>query len=189
MIVATRVLLTLILSTVLGAPLGAQQPSIEALAALRAVASVISGGATTPEFRKYYLEAKTKVDALPPTPEHDRLRHIAQLYQDAARLLTAGQTKTLSAEDVSYFKAHYAPAVDALPANLSDEDRRMVVEALTTIGLLPKDGFRPSPPSLLLSRDPFAREQEAAAQVSAKWAEQGAVVLFYWAAKELRELP
>jgi hypothetical protein len=79
----------------------------DALAALHAVDSAISGGANTAEFKKYQLDAKIKVDALPATPENAPIRQVSGLYVDASRLLLAWQTETMSAADVHYFKTTY----------------------------------------------------------------------------------
>jgi hypothetical protein len=68
----------------------------EALAALRAVESASSGGANVSEFKKYQLDAKVKVDALPVTAENVPLRYVSRIYVDVSSLLIAWQTETLS---------------------------------------------------------------------------------------------
>jgi hypothetical protein len=55
----------------------------EAIASLRAVKSALDGGANIETFRKYEIESRVKVDALPDTPGNQPLRDIAALYADA----------------------------------------------------------------------------------------------------------
>lgn len=80
----------------------------DALAALRAVQSVLDGGANAADFKRYYLEAKVKVDALPDLPDAAPLRAIEVLYADAITLATAAQVKAMSGAAVRSFKTGYA---------------------------------------------------------------------------------
>ena len=57
-------------------------PYREALAALHAVESVVTTGSYL-DFKKYFLEAKVKVDALPPTDRSFYLREALDAYADA----------------------------------------------------------------------------------------------------------
>jgi hypothetical protein len=47
-----------------------------AQASLHAVQSVLAGGANASEFKKYYLDAKVKVDTLPQIPENTPIRAV-----------------------------------------------------------------------------------------------------------------
>jgi hypothetical protein len=79
-----------------------------AIAALRAVASVLDGGANTTEFKKYYLDAKIKVDALPEIPENAAIVDVSGWYADAATLLIASQVHEISGDEVRALKQKYA---------------------------------------------------------------------------------
>lgn len=72
-----------------------------AIASLRAVSSVLAGGANTQEFKTYYFTAKVQVDALPVTDANAALRKISDSYADAITLLIASRLKSLSASEVS----------------------------------------------------------------------------------------
>ncbi len=87
----------------------------EAITSLRAVQSVLAGGANTSEFKKYYLEAKIKVDALANTPENASIKEVTRIYADATTLMIAGQINRLSASDVRYFKRKYAAESTSVP--------------------------------------------------------------------------
>jgi hypothetical protein len=86
----------------------------DALAALRAVESVLAGGANSSEFKRYYLEAKVKVDALPSTPDAAPLRAISNLYADAVTFSIAAQIERMSGSEVVALKARYATDYDVL---------------------------------------------------------------------------
>lgn len=97
----------------------------DALTALRAVQSVLDGGATAAEFKRYYLDAKVKVDALPPIPDAAPLRAIEVLYADAITLATAAQARAMSGPAVRSFKTGYTGDVDFV----------------RTFGAIPDQGF------------------------------------------------
>lgn len=80
----------------------------DALASLRAVQSALSGGANRAEFKKYYLDARIKVDALPDSPANAPLLNVSNLYRDASALTVAYLTRSMSAADLHDFKARYA---------------------------------------------------------------------------------
>lgn len=88
--------------------IGTDAASQSALTALRAVQSVLDGGANATEFKKYYLEAKVKVDALPNTPASEPLRIVSALYRDAVTLSIAYQTREMSGFEVTTLKQQYA---------------------------------------------------------------------------------
>ena len=70
----------------------------EAIGALGALQSVTDGGANISEFKRYYLEAKVKVDALANIPENATIREVCDIYGDAVRLKMA-TIGTVSLED------------------------------------------------------------------------------------------
>lgn len=80
----------------------------DALTALRAVKSVLDGGANISEFKKYYLEAKIKVDALPTTADNAVLREISDLYRDADSLSIGARLRSLTSLDIRALKIKYA---------------------------------------------------------------------------------
>lgn len=90
-----------------GAAAGGGLQRQEALGALRAVQSVVAGGGSRTDLRKYALEAKIKVDPLPDTPENAPLKEVSQIFTDAASLFTAATTQSMSAAEVGYFKRQY----------------------------------------------------------------------------------
>ncbi len=55
----------------------------EAIESLRAVRSALDGGANLEQFRKYNIEARIKVDALPDDPTYLNIRSISDVYTDA----------------------------------------------------------------------------------------------------------
>jgi len=79
----------------------------EALAALRAVQSSVAAGANVQEFKKYQLESRVKVDALPETPENTPLREVAELYRDATSLLIDWQLGEMKEDEAAYFRSKY----------------------------------------------------------------------------------
>jgi hypothetical protein len=94
--------------------LDADAKTQDALAALRAVKSVLDGGANAAEFKRYYLEAKVKVDALADTRGAALLRAIANLYADAVTMSIAVQVSELSGSDVVALKTQYAADYEVL---------------------------------------------------------------------------
>jgi hypothetical protein len=104
-------------------PIAAPSPREAALEALRAVKSALDGGANIEEFKKYHLEAKVKVDALADNPENAGIRRVGTIYTDAASLLTASLSGSLSAAEVSYLKTAYKG------------------HGFTSLGELPDEGF------------------------------------------------
>jgi hypothetical protein len=55
----------------------------DAIASLRAIRSALSTGANFEEFKKYQIESRIKVDALPHTPANQDVRAISDLFADA----------------------------------------------------------------------------------------------------------
>ncbi len=94
----------------------ASNPRREAIASLHAVQSAVAGGANAAEFKKYQLDAKVKVDALPATDENADVKHVAHIYTDAAHLMTAWLTSSLDDSESKYFKTEYA-SLNSKPIN------------------------------------------------------------------------
>jgi hypothetical protein len=55
----------------------------DAIASLRAVKSALSTGANIEDFKKYQIESRIKIDALPNAPENGNIRGISDLYREA----------------------------------------------------------------------------------------------------------
>lgn len=79
------------------------QPILDALAALKAVDSVVTGGGAYPDFKQYYLAASVKVNALPSSTPATSLRHILAMYSDANTLLNATVVRSGSAASTRSF--------------------------------------------------------------------------------------
>ena len=65
-------------------------PIMDAIGALRAAHSVADGGSIM-DFKQYYLAAKVKVEALPPSAEASLLAPVVDAYSDANTVLLAGK--------------------------------------------------------------------------------------------------
>lgn len=57
-------------------------PRTEAIAALKALNSAFQGGSSVIDYRRYFLDARVKVDALPPGSPNNEIREIADMCQD-----------------------------------------------------------------------------------------------------------
>lgn len=79
----------------------------EAIASLRAVQSVIAGGANVTEFKKYYLDAKVKTDALESTPANAPIKDVSAIYADAVTLSMAAVVQSLSADEARSMRQKY----------------------------------------------------------------------------------
>jgi hypothetical protein len=113
-------------------PVGADAKTQDALAALRAVQSVLEGGANATEFKRYYLEAKVKVDALPPAAANAPLGAISDLYADAVTLSIATQVREMSGSEVKAFKARYSTDYEFLSFFKDIPDEGVGVRTLMT---------------------------------------------------------
>ncbi len=102
---------------------------LEALASLRAVRSILAGGAAPGAFKAYQLDSKIKVDALPDTPDMAAIREVSRIYADASTLLTSAMTQSLEAEQVAYFKKAYGA------------DRSIGTRFLSALAKVPDAGF------------------------------------------------
>jgi hypothetical protein len=81
---------------------------LEALKALRATQSALEGGANVDEFKRYYLDAKVKLDALPASPSAAALQAVGDIYGDVVNLAIARLTMTLSEYQLRFFKVKHA---------------------------------------------------------------------------------
>lgn len=78
----------------------------DAIASLRALRSALDGGANFDMFRKYQIESRVKVDALPGTDENSDIREVSDLYRDALTFSIARMTGSIDqlALDAALFK-------------------------------------------------------------------------------------
>lgn len=86
----------------------------EALASLRAVRSALNGGANVEMFRKYQIESRIKIDALPETSEQSDLREVSELFGDALAFWIGHITGTIGGE--AFFRAQSRFKSDAKTA-------------------------------------------------------------------------
>lgn len=94
-------------------PAGHTDPNRQAaLAALRAVQSVLAGGANTAEFKTYYLQARVKVDALPASPENAGIKEVNAIYADVVTLSIAVQVQAIEPQEVKDLQLRYADNPD-----------------------------------------------------------------------------
>lgn len=79
----------------------------DAVTALRAVRSALDGGANLEEFRKYYLDARVKIDALRNATVNRPIKEVSTLYADALSLKVASITREMSGSNARYFRSQY----------------------------------------------------------------------------------
>jgi hypothetical protein len=79
----------------------------DAAASLRAVKSALDGGASLEEFKKYQIESRIKVDALPRVPENRDIRAISDLYRDATIFGIASVTGSIDIDRFYSLKRQY----------------------------------------------------------------------------------
>jgi hypothetical protein len=86
----------------------------DAIASLRAVNSALSTGANLEEFKRYQIESRIKVDALPNVPENREIRYVSDLYREAIIFgLINIADGTISATDLAAEKeSHHLDDVD-----------------------------------------------------------------------------
>jgi hypothetical protein len=80
----------------------------EAIVSLRAVRSALNGGANLETFRKYQVESRIKIDALPETKENQIIRDISDLYADALTFSIARITGSISEAALESAKQKYS---------------------------------------------------------------------------------
>jgi hypothetical protein len=135
----------------------------DALAALRALQSLVAGGAHTLEFDAYYLKAKVKVDALPKSQETMAIREVTAIYADAAFLFVAVQAGRMDADHVRYFRQKYS------------SDPTFPFE--NVFGGVPDGGFG------------FPGDEVVTSQLGSLGAERGGSMLLDLAARKLQAIP
>lgn len=83
-----------------------------ALASLRAVRSALDAGATLDEFRKYQIESRIKIDAMPSTPANRDLREVSDLYNAAVQFGVIRVSGEISGAEIASAKARYGTLSD-----------------------------------------------------------------------------
>lgn len=84
----------------------------EALASLRAVKSALDTGANLQEFKKYQIESRIKVDALPTTEENAAIHDVSDLYRDAVVFGVARVIGGISGSELAAMKKKYQSGAD-----------------------------------------------------------------------------
>ena len=80
----------------------------DAIASLRAVRSALSTGANLEEFKKYQIESRIKVDALPDVPENRDIRNVSDVYREASAFGIIKITGAISSETLSTAAHQYS---------------------------------------------------------------------------------
>ena len=75
---------------------------------MNAINSALGAGANLQEFKKYQIQSRIKIDALPNTPENQIIKYISDLYRDAATLATIGLTGEVSSYELAALKKKYS---------------------------------------------------------------------------------
>jgi hypothetical protein len=96
----------------------------DAIASLRAVRSALSAGANLDDFRKYQIESRIKVDALPSIPKNGAIREISDIFTDALAFSVARVTGEISAVEIQQAKTRYA--------NMTFSDKQEEQQTLAT---------------------------------------------------------
>jgi hypothetical protein len=97
--------------------LTAQSPRAAAIAALKAVRSAGEAGGTISDVRKYMIDARVKIDALPESAANAPLRSITRLFTDALTFGDCGGSSNISEFDLNRAKKQYA-ADDSITKSL-----------------------------------------------------------------------
>ena len=79
----------------------------EAIESLKAIRSALNTGANLQEFKKYQIESRIKVDALPDTPENEIIKEISDTYKDAVTFGIIRLTGTISDSELEDFRLKY----------------------------------------------------------------------------------
>jgi hypothetical protein len=79
----------------------------EAIASIRAIRSALSTGANLQEFKKYQIESRIKIDALPAAPENRILKEISDLYADAVSFSITGVTGRICSSELEAARIKY----------------------------------------------------------------------------------
>jgi hypothetical protein len=107
---------------------------LEAIAALKAVDSVVANQGTLEQFRKYQLEAAIKVDALPDAPSNRDIKAAAILYKHANILAGISQQSTVFSSQLKELKETYADLPEFVQT-LKRMDTRLAEKEVQMIGM------------------------------------------------------
>jgi hypothetical protein len=103
----------------------------DAIASVRAVQSALGTGANLEEFKRYQIESRIKVDALPSIPENAPIKEISDLFADAVRFRIVQATGgRIEAREIAAAKTRYADDTDVSKA-LTEMQSEDVVQTLT----------------------------------------------------------
>jgi hypothetical protein len=83
-----------------------------ATASLRAVRSALDAGATLDEFRRYQIESRIKIDAMPNTAANRDVREVSDLFNAAVQFAAIGVSGDISGAEISSAKAKYGSRTD-----------------------------------------------------------------------------
>lgn len=126
-----RLLAALTLAAIVPPTAAATRPKsnaerLSAIASLRAVRSALEAGATLDEFRRYQIESRIKIDAMPNTPANRDVREVSDLFNAAVRFAAIGISGEVSATEISSAKTKYGSRTD-------DVLFKSIVDALDTM--------------------------------------------------------
>jgi len=79
----------------------------EAIASLKAIHSALKAGANMQEFKKYQIESRIKIDALPDTPNNKIAKDISDIYRDATTFGITRITGVISPSDLESARIKY----------------------------------------------------------------------------------
>lgn len=122
----------------------------EAIQSLKAIRSALSTGANLQEFKKYQIESRIKVDALPDTSENQIIKEISDIYKDAVTFGIIRLTGNISDSELEDFRLKYNNNVllkhlEAMNPNLVPQGRRHDVNQdvlKPLMGMKPNDDSR-----------------------------------------------
>jgi hypothetical protein len=102
----------------------------QAVASLRAVASALDTGANLEEFKRYQIESRIKIDALPNTADNRPTRDVSDLFADAVHFRIIYTTDgRIEADDIAAAKERYASDVE-IAKTLNDMQSEDAIRAL-----------------------------------------------------------
>ncbi|HSY47846.1 MAG TPA: hypothetical protein VLC46_03465 [Thermoanaerobaculia bacterium] len=88
------------------------QHRADAIASLRAVRSALDAGANLEDFKKYQIESRIKVDALPESTKNRDIREVSDIYTVALRFGTIHISGAISTADVDAARRVGADSTD-----------------------------------------------------------------------------
>ncbi len=104
---------------------------LDAIAALKAVNSVVENQGTLEQFRKYQLEAAIKVDTLPDAPNNTDIKAAAILYKHANVLAGISLSKWVFSSQLTEMRKTYADmpefiqTLNGIDTHLADKEVKM----------------------------------------------------------------